>query len=50
MADDLEAASASVLAERDPDHALAIRLAHLAKEMRKDCFNVHFATTDQGAS
>jgi len=49
MADDLEAASdslLSLLAERDPDHAFAIRLAHLAKEMRKDCFNVHFGTAE----
>jgi hypothetical protein len=50
MADDLEAMSASILTEPNPDYEFANRLAVHAMEMREDCFNVHFAASDQAAS
>jgi hypothetical protein len=50
MAADLEAMSASILTEPNPDYEFANRLAVHAMEMREDCFNVHFAASDQAAS
>jgi len=50
MADDLEAMSAYILDEPDPDYEFASRLVVHAREMREDCSNVHFAIADQTTS
>jgi hypothetical protein len=49
LADDLDAMSARILTEPDPDYEFANRLASHAIEMREDCFNVHFGLLSMGS-